>query len=997
MTNVTGAAANVATSTLNFTGGSVILNGAILRTTTTGTQNTTLILDGAVLDMVNNAIGSSTAKIGSGSGTIAFKSGTLKNVAEINGGDALVKTTAGTLIMEGNNTYTGGTNINGGILQVNSANALGTTGTISFGGGTLQYTANNTTDYSNRFSTAAGQAYSIDTNGQDVTYGTGLTSSTGTVTKLGAGRLIFTAASTYAGSTTVNQGSLQIGNGTSGSISSSSAVSTAAAGTLSINLANNGTFSNNVANSGTVNANGANTNTLSGVISGGGGFTQTGTGTTILSNANLYTGSTSINSGVLSVTGSLSKTAVTVNGGGKLSGTGTIGVSGASGGGSVTVVGSAAPSSRGSIGMVNGSLNTLTLDAITGGTALTLGSGGQQASLAFEIGASNSSDTLVIGSGAFVDATTGGAVIDITGLSGAGIGTYNLITFDSGNKSGFSNLSLGTLTGLGGGGWNFALQETSTAWQLAVTQAAAGATAYWRGDQSGTWNTITNGFTNWYTDATGTTNTALPGAVTDVVFTTDNSAGNYSTTLGADVSIKSLSFRGTSTPSASNSVTIAGSNTLTVGAGGINVDAGSAAHTISSQVALGTNETWTNNSTTGTFTVSGVVSDGGNGFALTTAGAGTVALAGANTYTGATIVSAGTLQLGNGGATGSISTTSTISVATGATFAVNESAAVSQGTDFIGTGSGISGAGSFAQTGSGSTTLNGSNTYTGTTTVSNGQVHLTGNLTSTSAVTVSESAGTLGTYNASTNTFAGQNAAVLSANDNVTLGSASSTVTVGGAGAVGILAPGGSLGADNGSLTISHDLVVSSGSMLNLGITTPTVAAPTSFVFANGQYYLSSDASFTNGYSNVQNLITDNGNATPPAANTAVATETNIVPASGNHDYINVAGTLTLNSGSMVHVFANGTPSFTYGEVFNVLDWTTIINNGFNNPATFTTGGATGDFYLPDLSLASSGLAWDTSAFTTYGILVVVPEPSRVLLLLFGLLGLALRRRRSAR
>jgi len=386
---------------------------------------------------------------------------------------------------------------------------------------------------------------------------------------------------------------------------------------------------------------------------------------------------------------------------------------------------------------------------------------------------------------------------------------------------------------------------------------------------------------------------------------------------------------------------------------------------------------------------------GGVGLEKTTAG--TVILGGANTYTGATTVSEGTLQLGNGGATGSISTTSTISVATGATFAVNESAAVSQGTDFIGTGSGISGAGSFAQTGSGSTTLNGSNTYTGTTTVSDGQVHLTGNLTSTSAVTVSESAGTLGTYNASTNTFAGQNAAVLSANDNVTLGSASSTVTVGGAGAVGILAPGGSLGADNGSLTISHDLVVSSGSMLNLGITTPTVAAPTSFVFANGQYYLSSDASFTNGYSNVQNLITDNGNATPPAANTAVATEINIVPASGNHDYINVAGTLTLNSGSMVHVFANGTPSFTCGEVFNVLDWTSIINNGFNNPATFTTGGATGDFYLPDLSLASSGLAWDTSAFTTYGILVVVPEPSRVLLLLFGLLGLALRRRRSAR
>ncbi|MCX6850547.1 MAG: autotransporter-associated beta strand repeat-containing protein [Verrucomicrobia bacterium] len=308
-----------------------------------------------------------------------------------------------------------------------------------------------------------------------------------------------------------------------------------------------------------------------------------------------------------------------------------------------------------------------------------------------------------------------------------------------------------------------------------------------------------------------------------------------------------------------------------------------------------------------------------------------------------------------------------------------------------------SGATSLAKNGTGTWILSGANTYTGATTVSNGQVHFAGSQTNTTAVTVSKNSGTLGTYSGATNTFTGQNAAVLSANDNVTLGSASGTVTVGGAGAVGILAPGGSLGANNGSLTIGHDLVVSSGSMLNLGITTPTVAAPTSFVFANGQYYLSSDTSFANGYSNVQNLITDNGNVTPPAANTAVATEINIAPASGNHDYINVAGTLTLSSGSMVHVFANGTPSFTYGEVFNLLDWTSIVNNGFNNPATFTTGGATGDFYLPDLSLTSSGLAWDTSAFTTYGILVVVPEPTRVLLLLFGLLGLAFRRRRSAR
>ena len=62
------------------------------------------------------------------------------------------------------------------------------------------------------------------------------------------------------------------------------------------------------------------------------------------------------------------------------------------------------------------------------------------------------------------------------------------------------------------------------------------------------------------------------------------------------------------------------------------------------------------------------------------------------------------------------------------------------------------------------------------------------------------------------------------------------------------------------------------------------------------------------------------------------------------------------------------------------------------------SGAATGTptFDLPDIS--GQSLAWDTSGFMAHGILVVVgviPEPSRALLLMLGLLCLFMRRRRQ--
>lgn len=111
-----------------------------------------------------------------------------------------------------------------------------------------------------------------------------------------SGKLILTGANTYSGTTTIHGGVLQVGNGgTTGSLGAGDILNH---GELSINRSNNMVIGQ--------------------AMAGSGDFSQIGSGTTVLTADNTYTGTTTVSSGTLNVgnggtTGTLGTGAVTNN------------------------------------------------------------------------------------------------------------------------------------------------------------------------------------------------------------------------------------------------------------------------------------------------------------------------------------------------------------------------------------------------------------------------------------------------------------------------------------------------------------------------------------------------------------------------------------------------------------------------------------------------------------------------------------------------------------
>jgi autotransporter-associated beta strand protein len=260
---------------------------------------------GTTLQAAANGLALANAMTLNGTDTVDTQNNALTLAGAILGSGGLTKIGSGSLTLSGSSSYAGATVVNVGTLQAGATNAFSAISSYTVASGATLDLNN----FNQRIGSLAGAgAVTLGSatlaTGNDNTSTTfaGSISGSGGLTKIGGGTFVLTGANTYSGPTTISAGTLTLGNGgTSGSIAG--------------NVVNNGTFA----------VNRSDTFTFGNVISGTGSFQQNGTGTTILTGSNTYTGVTTINAGTLTVNGSIANSAVTVGSGAMLTGTGTVG------------------------------------------------------------------------------------------------------------------------------------------------------------------------------------------------------------------------------------------------------------------------------------------------------------------------------------------------------------------------------------------------------------------------------------------------------------------------------------------------------------------------------------------------------------------------------------------------------------------------------------------------------------------------------------------------
>jgi autotransporter-associated beta strand protein len=486
---------NPAADTISITGGQTLITGGILETPSV-LGNADLISGGSLegisgkdLVLIQN---NTTA-----GGALTISS----VVADNTSATALTKSGLGTVVLSGPNTYTGVTYINAGVLNAGVAesatvsgpfgkSAAANAGSIVFGGGTLQFSALNNTDYSGRFATTA-QPIVIDTNGRSVTFATSLMPATAGSLQLvdsngTPGTLTLGVANTYTGPTTVTGGTLAVGIANAIGIGSAVTVN---GGTLSLASFNDSVASVSLQGGSITGGAGILTSSatydvrsgsVGAILNGGNGLTKSTSGAVTLGGANIYSGATNVSAGALIVSGSLTGTtsvsvanlaslevdgslnkaaAITVNG--TLQGTGNVGAV------SVTNGGTLAP------GYAVGSTTSGTL---TANGAVTL-NGSSTFSIRLGLSSAGTDSDQLMANGGVGSVSLNGANLQLT-LNTANVNppTSPLPTFydiivggaeSTGGTNVFNSVNGQSLAGSNtftyGAGWQFTIEYAATA------------------------------------------------------------------------------------------------------------------------------------------------------------------------------------------------------------------------------------------------------------------------------------------------------------------------------------------------------------------------------------------------------------------------------------------------------------------------------------------------------------------------------------------------------
>ncbi|ENR46757.1 beta strand repeat-containing protein [Brucella abortus] len=566
---------------------------------------------------------------------------------ELTGTHGLEKADGGTLILTGANTYTGGTAISGGTLQLGDGATNGSVqGAISTGAdaahkGVLAIRA------------AAGTPATI---GNTI-------SGTGSVSVLG-GTVTFSVANSYTGGTTLAGGTTIVtADANLGAVGTNVALNNGATLRFGANLDATHSFTHafqlgTVASDvGTLDTDGHDV-AMSGVISGAGGLMKSGTGTVTLSGANSYTGGTKVSAGTLVVANDNTGGGTMTVDVGALLQIGTGGTSGSLAGdiandGTLVVDRSDAIGLSGAIsgagGLTKNGAGTLTLsgaNSYTGATTVSAGiltltgdntGGGTttvDARAELHIGTGGASGSLagnIVNDGALVVDRSG-----VIGLSGVISGTGGLM------KSGTGTVTLSGVNTYTGG-------TTLTAGTLAAASdnnlgGASGGLTF----NGGTLQVMGTSWTS--------TNRAVSLQAGGGTFDIEDAANNFAVTQGvAGAGGLTKSGSGTLTLSGANSYTGAttvSASTLVVandntGGGTTTVDVGAGLQIGTGGVSGSLAGDIVNNGTlvvdrSNAFDLANVISGTGS---LTKNGAGTLTLSGVNSYTGGTTVSAGILTL----------------------------------------------------------------------------------------------------------------------------------------------------------------------------------------------------------------------------------------------------------------------------------------------------------------------------------------------------------------